>query len=496
MIPREAGRGRSFLGAGQYYLQDKRAETSERVEFTHTENVPTNDPEKALKWMAFTAIHADDLKRESGARVTSHFCGKPVYTFSLAWHPEQDPNKHEMVGAGRTALEALGLEKHEALMVSHTDRAHPHMHVIVNVVDPETGKANRLSYSKTKLSDWAENYERENGKIYCDQRVENNAKRQQGEYVKYREPEVDLKTQISELYRQSDSGAAFQAGLSEMGYTLAQGKRIVLIDREGKIHSLYRQIEGVKAAEVKDRLTDVELSDVDDARGQVESAGGVAKTEQGHSSAKEEADIKKTDNKPEQAQEIFDRDQQDREWQESIIDAAIANDTATRKRPPPRAEARPQLSQAQLNALQDRHHAELGRFYSENVRARRQLEHRLDQEYGKYDRQLRSDISKLEDTLENSGRFRMWWLRTTGRIPHNADQHLKEMRASLENVEWRKAEAEQALENDVAATREAIEARQLQERELATTNAPPDLEPYGEPDMDQDLARDDPMLEY
>ena len=93
MVPREAGRGRSFKGAGLYYLHDKDALTSERVAFTHTENVPTNDPEKALKWMAWTAIHAEDLKRESGSAMTGRACGKPVFTFSLSWHPEQEPKK-------------------------------------------------------------------------------------------------------------------------------------------------------------------------------------------------------------------------------------------------------------------------------------------------------------------------------------------------------------------------------------------------------------------
>ena len=74
MVPREAGRGRSFKGAGLYYLHDKGALTDQRVGFTHTENVPTNDPQKALKWMAWTAIHAEELKEESG--VAGH--GPPV----------------------------------------------------------------------------------------------------------------------------------------------------------------------------------------------------------------------------------------------------------------------------------------------------------------------------------------------------------------------------------------------------------------------------------
>ena len=66
MVPREARRGSSFKGAGLYYLHDKNASTSERVAFTHTENIPTRDPEKALKWMAWTSSHAEELKTRNG----------------------------------------------------------------------------------------------------------------------------------------------------------------------------------------------------------------------------------------------------------------------------------------------------------------------------------------------------------------------------------------------------------------------------------------------
>ena len=43
------------------------------------------------------------------------------------------------------------LEKHQALIVAHRD-GHPHVHVIVNRVDAESGKAAGLSRSKLRLS--------------------------------------------------------------------------------------------------------------------------------------------------------------------------------------------------------------------------------------------------------------------------------------------------------------------------------------------------------
>ena len=214
-------------------------------------------------------------------------------------------------------------------MVSHTDREHPHIHVIVNIVDPETGKAHSLSFSRKKLSEWAENYERERGKIYCDQRVENNAKRAEGEYVKYQEPELDMKAQLNELYAQSDNGASFQASLAELGFTLAQGKRIVVVDSSGTIHSLSRQIDGAKAKDIRTKLADLELPDVDSVREQLASASqdnpaaAHERAQPDQAATEEHSDQRSKPQQPSGLAEVFDRDRQDRDSQESIIDAAI-----------------------------------------------------------------------------------------------------------------------------------------------------------------------------
>ena len=42
MIAQIAARGTSFKGAGLYYLHDKKADTSERVAWTQTRNIPVS----------------------------------------------------------------------------------------------------------------------------------------------------------------------------------------------------------------------------------------------------------------------------------------------------------------------------------------------------------------------------------------------------------------------------------------------------------------------
>ena len=68
------------------------------------------------------------------------------------------------------ALRALGMENRQAVIVEHTDRPHKHVHVIVNLVDPETGQAVPLSNDDHKLDRWADDYEVSQGVIRSPER--------------------------------------------------------------------------------------------------------------------------------------------------------------------------------------------------------------------------------------------------------------------------------------------------------------------------------------
>lgn len=179
MVPKVASSGRSFKGAAAYYLHDKKANTSERVTFTEAVNLPTCDERRAIAHMIDTAEHASQLKAAAGLKAGRRL-QKPVYAYSLSWHPDQNPTKADQIEAARQSLKALGVSDRQALIVSHNDEPHPHVHVIVNRVCPETGKAAKMDNDHLKLSQWAERYERENGGILCVARVENNEQRKDG----------------------------------------------------------------------------------------------------------------------------------------------------------------------------------------------------------------------------------------------------------------------------------------------------------------------------
>lgn len=181
MVPDVAKAGHSFKGAFAYYLHDKRQDpaeahpdTAERVAWTETRNLATDNPDTAKRIMIATAKSADELKAAAGIKATGRKSSAHVYAYALSWHPDEagQLDRAEMIRAADASLKVLGAEDHQALIVCHIDRAHPHLHVIVNRVHPDTGKMLSTSNDFRKLSDWANSYERERGKIVTPLREE------------------------------------------------------------------------------------------------------------------------------------------------------------------------------------------------------------------------------------------------------------------------------------------------------------------------------------
>jgi hypothetical protein len=202
MIPRIARGGRSFKGAYAYFGHDKQQATKHRVEWTHTENMLTDNPDKAWKVMAYTVYEQARLKEASGQKATGRKLQKPVFSYSLAWHPEQNPDREHMLETAKKSVAVLGFTEHEMLIVAHRDEPQRHVHVIVNRVHPITGIAADLTNSKQKLSDFAHAYELEDGKVYCKQREENVQKRKEGKETRY----ADLREQSNAVDGDEHSG--------------------------------------------------------------------------------------------------------------------------------------------------------------------------------------------------------------------------------------------------------------------------------------------------
>ena len=146
MVTKMSAPGRSFGGVADYCLHDRwvpgqgHPESAERVEWTETRNLATEHGERAARIMSATVEASPELKRLAGATTTGRKLEKPVCHYSLNWAREEKPDRQEMLRAAEGSLKALGMERLQALIMSHRD-GQPHVHVIANRVDPESGKA-------------------------------------------------------------------------------------------------------------------------------------------------------------------------------------------------------------------------------------------------------------------------------------------------------------------------------------------------------------------
>lgn len=178
MIPRINPAGRSFKGLAQYLAHDPKANTAERVAWTHTLNCVHDDVLSAVHEMYSTAMDADLLKQEAGIRAGGRSLEKPVRHFSLNWHPSDEPTREHIIEAAQSFLNRMGWGEHQAILFAHKDKDHAHVHCILNAVHPETGLALDDGLERRRASRWALDYEREQGKVWCTQRLLDPAERE------------------------------------------------------------------------------------------------------------------------------------------------------------------------------------------------------------------------------------------------------------------------------------------------------------------------------
>lgn len=129
MIGKIPKTGRGFRGTFNYLVAGKRDEKqADKLAWMETRNLFVKDPDKIPSMMRATASQA---KR----------CQKPVYHMIISWRPDEAPTDPIMKQVADRALIDMGLHEHQAVLAAHRDTHHRHLHIVVNRVHPETGKA-------------------------------------------------------------------------------------------------------------------------------------------------------------------------------------------------------------------------------------------------------------------------------------------------------------------------------------------------------------------
>ena len=120
--------GRRFAALARYLLHGRSGVETERVAWTAGRNLGLDDPELAAAIMQATANANPQVE-------------VPVYHLTINFDPADAVTPEQMQAVADRVLADLSLTEHQAFMVAHRDRAHPHVHIMVNRVHPDTGIA-------------------------------------------------------------------------------------------------------------------------------------------------------------------------------------------------------------------------------------------------------------------------------------------------------------------------------------------------------------------
>jgi hypothetical protein len=106
----------------------ERPPNPDRVAWIRAFQLPTDDPERVASLMAATA----ELSKR---------CKNPCYHAILAWALNEHPTPEEMLEVALDTLDLAGLGEHQVFIIGHGDKDHAHLHIMINRVHPETGRA-------------------------------------------------------------------------------------------------------------------------------------------------------------------------------------------------------------------------------------------------------------------------------------------------------------------------------------------------------------------
>jgi len=281
--------------------------------------------ERAELWelRGFEATDIKDAFRDVHVMADGTKCEQPFFHVQVRNREGETLTRQQWEHTADRIERMLGLKDQPRAIAFHIDEQSgcEHMHVVWSRIHEETLTAIPLPFFKDRLKKLSRELEmhfaldpvtnqREGQIKYAPTRAEEEQARRLGLNIH------DVRNTIRACYERSDCGASFQAALEHEGMALAQGERrdFVVIDEAGGIHALGKRILDVTAAKVRDRLSDLsrdELPTIEMARAFVHDLG-LAKNGTGMPA------------------QPWDRDREDRAWQEAVINAAIKKEEAER----------------------------------------------------------------------------------------------------------------------------------------------------------------------
>jgi hypothetical protein len=192
------------------------------------------------------------------------------------YHADLNPREGEQLteeqwtAAVDTLERHLGFDGQPRFVVEHEKEGRIHRHVVWQRVDVDTmtARPDSLTYAKHEAA--AREIEQDCdlepvASVLVKDREGERPHRRARDFEGFRGSKTGLspeevRAQLTELWRGSDTGTAFHAALEAKGYILCRGDRrdFCIVDPAGDDHSLARRITGAKAAEIRERMKDID----------------------------------------------------------------------------------------------------------------------------------------------------------------------------------------------------------------------------------------------
>ena len=249
-------KGTSCAGARRLATHLLRTDTNERAEVKEVRGAVAEDLLGAFREMESVA---------TGTRADKAFYHASINT--RADEPLTDEQRMKAIDRLEAELKLYGQAR---AVVIHSKEGREHCHIVWSRIDLDSMTAISDSHNYRKHEQVARALEKEFGH----ERVQGAHAERDGKERPARTPShaemlqadrtgvspTAARALMTDLWRETDSGKSFQAALETKWWVLARGDRrdFVAIDSEGGLHSVARRIEGVKAADVRQRFADID----------------------------------------------------------------------------------------------------------------------------------------------------------------------------------------------------------------------------------------------
>ncbi len=245
-------KGGSRGGPAQLARHLQRRDTNENVHILELQSLSPNLAETFLDWQTL-------VEGTRGVKGLYHANIDPAQDYTMT--------QEQWQRAVEVLEKELGLEGQPRAVILHQKRHREHIHVVWQRTDIDKmilrpDSQNYLAHERA-----SQQLEREFGHEHVpgkhakrDREKQPEFPRAEANHAEWQQGErtgidpATRKDQITALKQASDTAQAFKAALEEQGYILAKGDRrdFVIVDKTGSIHSLRRQIHGIKPAEFRE----------------------------------------------------------------------------------------------------------------------------------------------------------------------------------------------------------------------------------------------------